>query len=300
MRVLHLDTGEDLRGGQRQMLLLQAGLARRDYEQTVLARGEALRRSGGERATPWALVRSARKADLIHAHDARAHSWAAFLCPGTPLIVSRRVAFPPRSDALSRRKYSRPRRFLAVSNYVGFKLKAAGVPADRIDLVPDGISLSPYQQAFRRPTSSPRVLAVASSDPLKLGETAITACQLAKLDLRFARDLDSEIEDADVFLYLSESEGLGSAILFAASRKIPVVASAEGGIPEIVRDGVTGLLTQNSAADAADALRRFAADPELARQCAERAYEQVKEKYRDDIMFDRTEHSYRLALGLDS
>jgi len=134
MRILHLDTGVELRGGQRQMLLLQAGLARRDYDQTVLARGEALRRSGGERATPWALVRAVRKADLIHAHDARAHSWAAFLCPGKPLVVSRRVAFPPRSDALSRWKYSRPRRFLAVSNYVGFKLKAAGVPADRIDL----------------------------------------------------------------------------------------------------------------------------------------------------------------------
>ena len=46
----------------------------------------------------------------------------------------------------------------------------------------------------------------------------------------------------DVFLYLSESEGLGSAILLAMAYGLPVVASRVGGIPEIVEDGVTGLL----------------------------------------------------------
>lgn len=46
----------------------------------------------------------------------------------------------------------------------------------------------------------------------------------------------------DVFVYLSESEGLGSAILLAMAHELPVVASSVGGIPEIVRHQETGLL----------------------------------------------------------
>lgn len=46
----------------------------------------------------------------------------------------------------------------------------------------------------------------------------------------------------DVFVYLSKSEGLGSAILLAMAHGLPVVASRAGGIPEIVRHQETGLL----------------------------------------------------------
>ena len=60
--------------------------------------------------------------------------------------------------------------------------------------------------------------------------------------LALGDDLDEFLDSLDVFLYLSRSEGLGSAILLAMAHGLPVVASRVGGIPEIVRHRETGLL----------------------------------------------------------
>src|SRR5271165_3450859 len=106
MRILHLDSGREMRGGQWQVLYLLEGL---DAECTLLAREGAplfcAARERGWRVEPLGAVRVAalsRHHDLIHAHDARSHTLAA-LVPGARLIVSRRVAFPIQS----RWKYAR-------------------------------------------------------------------------------------------------------------------------------------------------------------------------------------------------
>jgi glycosyltransferase involved in cell wall biosynthesis len=48
----------------------------------------------------------------------------------------------------------------------------------------------------------------------------------------------------DVFLYPSRHEGLGSILLDALEAGLPVVATAVGGIPEIIRDGDNGILVK--------------------------------------------------------
>jgi len=58
----------------------------------------------------------------------------------------------------------------------------------------------------------------------------------------FRRDLPDFLGSADVFLITSREEGLGTSILDAFAVRLPVVATAAGGIPEIVRHGETGLL----------------------------------------------------------
>ncbi len=60
----------------------------------------------------------------------------------------------------------------------------------------------------------------------------------------FRKDLPDFLGSADAFLITSKEEGLGTSILDAFAVGLPVVATAAGGIPEIVRHGKTGLLAR--------------------------------------------------------
>jgi glycosyltransferase involved in cell wall biosynthesis len=60
--------------------------------------------------------------------------------------------------------------------------------------------------------------------------------------LGFREDVPSLLQAMDVFVLPSVSEGLPLSILEAMALRKPVVASNVGGIPEVVKDGVTGYL----------------------------------------------------------
>jgi glycosyltransferase involved in cell wall biosynthesis len=294
MKILHIDTGRELRGGQHQLLLLIAGLAKRGHEQVLLARGPTLDRFPGREASLLNLRNAARDADLIHAHDGRGHTLAAVASAGKPLIVSRRVAFPVREGFFSRRKYARADHYIAISNHVRGKLLEAGIDGARVSVVYDGVALDESEPAGG--SREPHVLAPQINDPLKGAELLRAACGKAGVELKFSANLPHDLPRAAALVYLSENEGLGSAILLAMARKTPVIASRVGGIPELVEHEVTGLLVENRIDDVVAALRRAAAEPALFQQCAERAYKKVVECFADDIMTERTEQIYRAVL----
>jgi len=154
---LHLDSGREWRGGQRQVYLLARGQRELGHEPLVIAAPEAplihrLRSDGIAAAEvrmrgDWDIAAASRvravlrtwNGDLIHAHDAHAHAiaLAALIGRGSvPLIVSRRVVFVPHG----RLKYGqRVSRFIAVSGAVRDALMTGGVDGSRIDLVYDGV-----------------------------------------------------------------------------------------------------------------------------------------------------------------
>jgi len=68
---------------------------------------------------------------------------------------------------------------------------------------------------------------------------------------------------ADVYAHVSYQEGLPVALLEAMACGCPVVASAIGGIPEVVQDGLNGLFTTNEPSDLAVKVVRVLTDPEL-------------------------------------
>jgi glycosyltransferase involved in cell wall biosynthesis len=77
----------------------------------------------------------------------------------------------------------------------------------------------------------------------------------------FRSDVPVVLPELDVFLFTSKEEGLGSSILDAYLCGVPVVATAAGGVPEIVEDGVTGLLAPIRSPDVLAAhVRRVLAD----------------------------------------
>ena len=89
MKVLHLDSGRGMRGGQYQVLRLVEGLrGRADVEQRVLARGELAERLGAEQLSLPSIWSAVRWADVVHAHDAKTHTLALVAGAGDRLAVS--------------------------------------------------------------------------------------------------------------------------------------------------------------------------------------------------------------------
>ncbi len=77
----------------------------------------------------------------------------------------------------------------------------------------------------------------------------------------------------DLFVLSSLSEGMGLVLLEAMQAHIPIVASAVGGIPELIRDSIDGLLVQAAAPDALeDAFFTILENPNLAKSLTDSAY----------------------------
>src|SRR5690606_4172695 len=88
----------------------------------------------------------------------------------------------------------------------------------------------------------------------------------------------------DVFILASRSEAMPYAIIEAMMAEIPTVATAVGGIPEVIDNGISGLLSPPLDNDAlADMIARLLRDKELRDRLAAGARER-----RSDFSFDRT------------
>ena len=293
MRILHLDAGREMRGGQWQVLRLIEGLASEGVESTLLARPGCplftMAREAGLRVASFGITHLlvlAGRHDLIHAHDARSHTFG-LLAPATPLVVSRRVAFPVHS----RWKYSRVRHYLAVSEHVQSVLVAGGIAAEKIAVVPDGVPLMERARGTE-------ILAPANADdPEKGAPLAMEAARAAGVTLRLSGDLARDLREAAVFVYITHSEGLGSAALLAMSAGVPVVASRVGGLTEVITHGENGLLVDNSTEAIAAAIRQLLDQPELAARLSQAARYTIQEKFTTDLMVRRTMDVYRQMLS---
>ena len=176
LRVLHLDDGREWRGGQHQVFLLATGLRERGHRPIVMTPpGSPLAERSIEAGVEIELMdfkgewdrRAARAiaervagggADLVHAHTAHAHAvglrasrlWSR-AGAAAPFVVSRRVDFPVGGNWFSRRKYRDPnQRFIAISTGVAEALRAGGVAAERIEIVPSGVPPIPADRALDR------------------------------------------------------------------------------------------------------------------------------------------------------
>jgi len=110
-------------------------------------------------------------------------------------------------------------------------------------------------------------------------------------------DAQRIIRQSDIFVMPSQSESFGVAAVEAASYGLPVIASDVGGVPEIVDDGVTGILIKpGDEAGLAQAIIRLATDKDLRRSMGEAGRRLVAEKYDFEKCLDRMEAVYRKVL----
>jgi len=97
----------------------------------------------------------------------------------------------------------------------------------------------------------------------------------------------------DIFCLSSEIEGTPMAILEAMAYSCPIVATAVGGVPNIIRDGEGGLLVPYGEVEALSrALERILNNGELARKLAANASLRLASDFSADEMTHRTEEVY--------
>ena len=286
-----------MRGGQWQAFYLMRGEVAAGHRVRLLARaGSPLFEAGLAQKIDTrplrlrTLLAAEAGVDLIHAHDARAHTMAAFA--HKPLVVSRRVAFPVRQGLASRWKYSRAAHYIAVSEFVKGALLNAHVDPSKITVVYDGSPVGGWPENGERS----RVLAIDSEDPGKGKKIIEQASALADIPVHFSDNLSRDLPQAAVFVYITDLEGLGSAVLLAMSAGVPVLASSVGGLPEVIEDGVTGLLTSNEPQAIAKQIQRLLGDRALASRLAARARNRVEKEFSLDRMVSETLRVYERIL----
>jgi len=292
LRVVHVASGREWRGGQRQVLLLARGLHAHPRVETLVVTGtttplaERCRAAGvAVHGVTWSMGLDPRvvagllghctPGTILHAHDQHAHTLAdaASRLRSGAVVVTRRVAFPIRHPA----RWQRVAHAIALSGAVRDRLHSAGVPDERITIIPPGVDLDlldpppPWPAAVaRQPADRPCIVCVAALTPEKgldvlldaaaalagpwpsldwivLGEGPMRAELEARRDelglggrVAFPGHVEhpeAVIAAAAVLVQPSRSEGFGSSVLDALALGVPVVASDAGGLPESLAAG---------------------------------------------------------------
>jgi glycosyltransferase involved in cell wall biosynthesis len=248
----------------------------------TLPGGEVARRWAGRFGVPYAVV--------LHGAD-------------VPDSQKRRFgAVYPLIKPLVRRVWRQAARVIAVSDGLR-ELALRTWPGGRIEVVPNGVDIERFRPAEMptvRDGGTLVVVAVARLVEIKGLQHLIAALARIPADMRSQirlrlcgtgpyegelrrqvreAGLDEQVEFAgliaydeiprqlrqsDVFVLPSLQEGLPLSLLEAMASGLPVVATAVGGIPGVVKDGVNGLLVPAAAPAALrDALVRLLANPAL-------------------------------------
>jgi len=113
----------------------------------------------------------------------------------------------------------------------------------------------------------------------------------------FRQDVPRLVAAMDIVVLSSHLEGLGTSLLDAMAMARPVVATRVGGIPEMVEDGVNGLLVPPLDPSAlADALIDLIRRPEERQRMGQAGRTRMLEKFSAEAMVSSTEAVYRMIL----
>lgn len=244
----------------------------------------------------------------------------------------------PGTHGPNRWKYSRPDVFLAVSQRVAEVLRDSGVAGGRVEVVCSAIDLARLDVAplprgeLGIPEGVPLLVTAGSLVWMKDHASLLRAMPAVldafpgtrlvvagegklrgRLDALVAglglgesvrmvghrEDAPRLIRAADVYVSSSSSgEGLGTSVLEALACETPVVATAAGGIPEMVVDGETGRLVPSGDPEVlAAAIVSTLRNRDAALAMARRGRTLVEERYLVDRMVEETIEVYERLLA---
>lgn len=109
----------------------------------------------------------------------------------------------------------------------------------------------------------------------------------------FRKDFLSVLEEADIFVLPSLTEGFPNVILEAYALKKPVVATAVGGVPEVVQDDSAGFLVRpGRVAEMAERIAMLAGNRMLGHEMGKRGYDYLMGHFNFEIQTGRLEELY--------
>ena len=155
---------------------------------------------------------------------------------------------------------------------------------------------------IRRQVACPVVVVVAGAGPFESAyreEVRSLGCEEIVRFLGFRRDISDVIAAADLVVLPSVAEAFGLVVAEALCLGTPIVATHVGGIPEIVEDGIDGVLVPPADSKAlADAIVRVLGDPERRRLMVSAGRERVRDRFGFEKMMRAYEQIYeRLVEG---
>jgi glycosyltransferase involved in cell wall biosynthesis len=114
----------------------------------------------------------------------------------------------------------------------------------------------------------------------------------------FRDDITDVINCLDVFVISSHHEGIPMALLEAMALGKPVVATAVGGVPEVIEHGISGLLVQpGDHGGLANACLQILEKPAVAESLGRAARHRVESEFSIDVHREKIMRLYREVLG---
>lgn len=244
-------------------------------------------------------------------------------------LGSRRGLNPDRTPAhraAQRLAYRFADRVVANSSAVARGMQQEGLRRERVVVIPNGLDVGPFRP-IARCGGIRHVGTLARLHPVKGLDVLVDALALlhgtdvphieativgdgperAALERRVADrglsgrvhfvghrdDVAAALSAMDVFVLPSRSEAFPNALIEAMASSLPVIATAVGGVPELVDDGRNGLLVPPGDPDRlAAAIREMVRHPDRARAMGRRARAEVVQRYSFDRMVARFEALY--------
>jgi glycosyltransferase involved in cell wall biosynthesis len=257
------------------------------------------------------------KADVVHTHDLKplVYTAAASRLAQVPRWVhtwhGKIVRESAREKWLVRRLGAWPDVVVGVSQDAARILVNQGVPAARVKTIWNGIDTRLF--GYTGPAADGPIVTVARLSPEKDVQNLIQAMSIIKEQgngvhlevggygvclpelqqmteqlglnhqVRFlgkVDDVPAMLARARMFVLPSRTEGISLTLLEASARGLPIVATRVGGNPEVVADGVTGLLVPpQSPPDLAAAILRLTSDPETCQRMGYAGRERIEKHF---------------------
>jgi L-malate glycosyltransferase len=274
----------------------------------------------------------ARRIAVVHTTDLYSNIFglpAAALARVPVRIANRREINPdktPAQIAMQRTAYAFAHRIVANSRAAASRLELERVPRRKITVVSNGLDLRPFRTPPAPKSRLRKVIVVANLRPEKGHEVLVDAAANVLLrvpDARFElvgdgpcrdplvervrslgieraftfrghrNDIPACLAAADIFVLPSRSEAFPNAVLEAMAAGLPIVASAVGGIVELITDNRTGLLVPaDDPASLCARLVRLMADSSLGSRLGDAARSEAHSRYSFDRMVAEIDRLY--------